>query len=129
MADSTKTFLTPKSTSVIYAVFKYFYIISAGFLVLAAISYAVVDEIRTAVGILPSIIVSGVIAYGLFKKRAWTAIVITILAAFGIITNFLRISTEPVSAVIIIAILVFEIYFFNNKTVKAKMGTKGNALF
>lgn len=129
MSASSKEFLTEKRINIIFSVFKYFYIISAAFLLLAALTYVLVGRGTTALGIVPSAAVASVIAYGIYKRRSWVVIVITLLAAFGIASNALRLPSETITSLIFIVILVFEIYFFNRKDVKAKLGAKGKTLF
>ena len=128
MAASSKEFFTEKRIRLIIKVFTYFYIASAGFLLLAGLVYLSTGNLTTTLGVVPSLVVACVIAYGLYKHRVWVSIVITLLAAFGVFSNALRIPTEPVPSILFIAILVFELYFFNRQDVKAKLNTKSKTL-
>jgi hypothetical protein len=68
------------------------------------------------------------IAYGIHKRRAWIPFVVTLLAAWGIISNIFS-PVSVIASIFSIVLLSLEIYFFNRKDVKTYLGVKGVTLF
>jgi hypothetical protein len=85
-------------------------------ILLAFVIAASHGQVRTI--LIPSSIITALIAYGIYNKKSWTPMIVTLLAAFGIIRNVLQLPGETLISLIFIMILIFEIYFFNKKEVK-----------
>jgi hypothetical protein len=95
--------------------FQYFYFFSAILLLIAFLYAGAQDSWRLDV-LLPDIIAS-IIAYGIFIRRHWVPLLVTLFASWGILSNIF--SPESLGASIFsITVLCFEIYFFNRKDVK-----------
>lgn len=116
-----------RHTSLIITLFQYFYLLCAILLLVTLILTAVLG--RPQIYILLPIIVTSIITYGLYTRKPWVTIVITILAALGIINNIVSPSNVLLMTLFSIAFLGFEIYFFNTKAVKAHLKTKNTTLY
>jgi hypothetical protein len=121
---SSKSFYTEKRLAIILAFFQYFYLTSAILLLIAFIVESITGKLRIEIFI--PIILTSVIAFGIYNRRSWLILLISIIAAWGIISNILSPANMLTSSISLL-ILVFEIYFFNKKTVKALFGIKGKA--
>lgn len=116
-----------RHTNGIITLFQYFYLICAILLLLTLILTAVLG--KPQIYILLPIIVTSIISYGLFNRKPWVSIVITLLAALGIVNNIVSPSNVILMTLFSIAFLSFEIYFFNTKTTKSQLKVKGTTLF
>lgn len=116
-----------KHTPLIITLFQYFYLLCAILLLVTLILTAILG--RPQFYILLPIIITSIISYGLFNRKAWVSIVITFLAALGIVNNIISPSNVLVMTIFSILFLSFEIYFFNAKTTKSQLKAKGTTLF
>ena len=118
--------LNEKSITTWLTFFQYFYLFSAILLLIVFIYAATQGPLRFDV--LWPVIVSTVIAYGIYNRRSWVPVIVTLLAAWGIVSNMFAPESVGASLFSIMA-LGLEIYFFNRKDVKAHLTTKGTKAF
>lgn len=106
--------------------FRYYFLFLAILALVVFLGYIVLDERRFDV--LGSAAISGVIYYGISNRKSWVTIVITLLAAWGIVSNIFS-PTNLLASLLAIAFQTFQIYFFNRKDVKSHFNTKGTTIF
>lgn len=110
----------------VLGVFQYFYLLIAILILFVLIVQSFAAELL--VGLFLPAIIASLVAYGIYNKKSWIVILITFMAAWGIIANILSPASITLTLISIL-FLSFEIYFFNRKDVRAHFGLKGTTLF
>ena len=108
-------------TQKILNMFQFLYVAAAILISLLFILEVLLGKPRLEV-LIPIAVICA-IAYGIVKRKPWTIMVITLVAAFGIFNDLLRPESLGVK-IFFIAFFLFEIYFFNRKDVRAAFGAK-----
>jgi hypothetical protein len=123
--SNTSFQLNEKRITTILKFFQYFYLFSAIVLLIVFLYAGSQGPIR--LDVLFPVIIASIIAYGIYNRRSWVSLGVTLFASWGIISNIIN-PESPGASIFSIVILGLEIYFFNRKDVKAQLHTKGAKL-